>query len=99
MAKKCMTRRENKREKLQRRDQREALTKQLKDPSVDMETKEQIYVKLRKMPKDSSRVRLRNRCQITGRPNGVRRKFKMCRNKIREHAMAGEIPGLVKSSW
>lgn len=99
MAKNCMIRREKKRMNAQRREQRAALTKQLKDPSIDIETKEEIYAKLRKMPKDSSYVRLTRRCEITGRPRGVYRKFKLCRNKLREHAMAGEIPGLVMSSW
>jgi small subunit ribosomal protein S14 len=54
---------------------------------------------LASLPRDSSEVRLRNRCQITGRPRGVFRKFGLCRNKIREYAMKGEIPGLVKASW
>ena len=54
---------------------------------------------LDKLPKNSSAVRLRNRCQITGRPRGVFRKFGLCRNKIREYAMKGEIPGVVKASW
>lgn len=99
MAKQCMIRREKKRQQAQRRDLRAELTKQLKDPSVDLETKEEIYKKLRKMGPNSSYVRLRRRCQITGRPRGNNRKTGICRIKFREHAMAGEIPGLVKSSW
>ena len=55
--------------------------------------------KLQGLPLDSSPVRQRNRCRITGRPHGVYRKFGLCRNKLRESAMRGEIPGLVKSSW
>jgi len=56
-------------------------------------------IKLRKLPRDSSPVRQRNRCRLTGRPHGVYRKFGLCRIKLRESAMRGEIPGLVKSSW
>lgn len=54
---------------------------------------------LQKLPKNSSKVRLVNRCQLTGRPKGVLRKFKMSRNMLRIYAMMGDIPGLVKSSW
>lgn len=56
-------------------------------------------IKLQKLPIDSSRIRLRNRCKITGRPRGVYRKFGLCRNKLREHAMMGDVPGLTKASW
>ena len=55
--------------------------------------------KLNKMPRDSSPSRLRKRCAITGRPHGVYRKFGLGRNKLRESAMRGEIPGLTKASW
>jgi small subunit ribosomal protein S14 len=54
---------------------------------------------LQELPRNASPVRLRNRCQITGRPRGVFRKFGLCRIKIRELAMSGEIPGIVKASW
>lgn len=54
---------------------------------------------LQKLPRDASPVRQRNRCRITGRPHGVYRKFGLCRNKLRELAMRGEVPGLVKASW
>jgi|TARA_B110000503_G_scaffold127923_1_gene198253 small subunit ribosomal protein S14 len=56
-------------------------------------------IKLQKLPRDSSPVRQRNRCRLTGRPHGVYRKFGLSRIKLRESAMRGEIPGLVKSSW
>ena len=56
-------------------------------------------IKLQKLPRDSSPVRQRNRCRLTGRPHGVYRKFGLCRIKLRESAMRGEIPVLVKSSW
>jgi len=54
---------------------------------------------LQRLPRDSSPVRLRNRCRITGRPHGVYRKFGLGRNKLREAAMQGDVPGLVKASW
>ena len=56
-------------------------------------------LKLQALPRDASPVRLRNRCSLTGRPRGVFRKFGLCRNKIREIAMQGEIPGVTKASW
>ena len=55
--------------------------------------------RLEELPRDSSATRLRNRCQLTGRPRGVFRKFGLGRNKLREIAMRGEIPGIVKASW
>lgn len=55
--------------------------------------------KLQQLPRDSSPTRLRNRCKLTGRPRGVFRKFGLGRNKLREIAMRGEIPGVVKASW
>ena len=55
--------------------------------------------KIQALPRNSSAVRLRNRCALTGRPRGVFRKFGLCRNKIRELAFNGEIPGVVKASW
>jgi small subunit ribosomal protein S14 len=56
-------------------------------------------VKLQQLPRDASPVRQRRRCQITGRPHGVYRKFGLSRNKLREAAMRGDVPGLVKASW
>jgi small subunit ribosomal protein S14 len=55
--------------------------------------------RLEQLPRDSSATRLRNRCRLTGRPRGVYRKFGLGRNKLREIAMRGEIPGIVKASW
>ncbi len=63
---------------------------------------EQVWeamIKLQKLPRDSSPARQRNRCRITGRPHGVYSKFGLCRNKLREAAMRGDVPGLVKASW
>jgi small subunit ribosomal protein S14 len=59
----------------------------------------EAQVKLQKMPRDASPSRQRRRCRITGRPHGVYRKFGLCRNKLREAAMRGDVPGLVKASW
>ncbi len=56
-------------------------------------------VKLSQVPRNSSKVRIRNRCELTGRPRATYRKFKMARNKLREFASKGMIPGMVKSSW
>ena len=56
-------------------------------------------LKLQALPRNASESRLRNRCQLTGRPRGVFRKFGLCRNKIREFALRGEIPGVTKASW
>jgi len=66
--------------------------------STDVE-REEAQMKLNAMPRDSSSSRMRNRCAITGRPHGVYRKFGLGRNKLRESAMKGEIPGLTKASW
>lgn len=99
MAAKRMMRREQKRKHLQRRVKRLELRKQLKDPSLDIEQKFKILEAFEKMPRDSSAVRLTRRCQRTGRAHGVYRKFGLCRNEIRQRAMRGEIPGLVKASW
>lgn len=56
-------------------------------------------LKLQKLPRNSSPVRQRNRCVLTGRPRGVFKKFGLCRNKLRDIAMRGEVPGMTKASW
>jgi small subunit ribosomal protein S14 len=56
-------------------------------------------LKLQSLPRDASPTRQRNRCRVTGRPHGYYRKFGLARNKLREHAMKGDVPGLVKASW
>ena len=63
------------------------------------EAKEEARVKLQKLPRDASPVRLRNRCALTGRPRGVYRKFGLGRNKLRDLALKGEVPGVTKASW
>jgi len=71
----------------------------LKSSGASEEEKAAAREKLQKLPRDSSPVRLRNRCALTGRPRGVFRKFGLARNKLREIALRGEIPGVIKASW
>jgi small subunit ribosomal protein S14 len=101
MAKKSMIEREKKRAKLAARyaAKRAELKRIVSDPSVDDEARMDAIERLNKMPRNASPVRRRNRCEITGRPHGYYRKFGLGRNKLREAAMRGDIPGLVKSSW
>lgn len=101
MSKKCMVEREKKREHLSRKyaAKRAILKKSAVDLSLSYEDRAEAQLKLQALPRNSSLTRARNRCRITGRPRGVYRKVGLCRNKFREHAMVGDIPGLVKSSW
>lgn len=101
MAKKSMIMRERKREKLAARyaKRRATLKATVRNIHSSDEEREVAQAKLNALPRDSSRSRQRNRCQITGRPHGVYRKFGLGRNKLREAAMNGEIPGLTKASW
>ena len=69
------------------------------NPKTSQEERYEARLKLQKLPRDSSAVRLRNRCALTGRPRGTFRKFGLARNKLREIAMRGEIPGVIKASW
>lgn len=78
---------------------RAALIAVTKDQSVSEEERAEARAKLQALPRDASPTRLRNRCAITGRPRGVFRKFGLGRNKLREVAMRGEVPGLTKASW
>ena len=101
MAKKSMVARERKRERMvvKYAAKRAALKAVLQDSNASDEEKWEAQVALQKMPRDASPVRRQRRCQITGRPHGVYRKFGLCRNKLREAAMRGDVPGLVKASW
>jgi small subunit ribosomal protein S14 len=101
MAKKSMIQRELKREKLVARyaKKRAELKEIVRNVNSTDEEREVAQAKLNAMPRDASPTRLRNRCSITGRPHGVYRKFGLARNKLREAAMKGEIPGLTKASW
>jgi small subunit ribosomal protein S14 len=101
MAKNSMVQRELKRTKLVARyaAKRKSLKATIKSATSSFEEKMAAVDSLQKLPRDSASVRQQNRCRITGRPHGVYRKFGLCRNKIREAAMRGDIPGLVKASW
>lgn len=69
------------------------------DQSASEEERYQARLKLQQLPRDASPTRIRNRCAITGRPRGTYRKFGLARGKLREMAMRGEVPGVVKASW
>jgi small subunit ribosomal protein S14 len=101
MAKKSMIQRELKREKLIRQHaaKRARLKAIIRDVNTPDEERMAAQARLNALPRDSSPARARNRCSITGRPHGVYRKFGLGRNKLREAAMKGEIPGLTKASW
>ena len=101
MAKKSMIAREVKRAKIEKKfaAKRAELKASIVSPSSTEEQVWEAKVKLQKMPRDASKSRQRNRCRITGRPHGVYRKFGLCRHKLREAAMRGDVPGLVKASW
>ncbi len=101
MAKKSMVARENKRTKLAARyaQKRAALKATIIDPNTSFEDRFDAVQALAKMPRDGSPVRGQTRCAITGRPHAVYKRFGLCRNKLRELAMKGEIPGLTLSSW
>jgi small subunit ribosomal protein S14 len=96
-----MLERELKREKLVKRyaAKRAALKATIRNVNSSEEERAVAQAKLNAMPRDASPSRKRNRCSITGRPHGVYRKFGLGRNKLREAAMNGEIPGLTKASW
>jgi len=101
MAKTSMIQRELKRTKLVKKyaAKRAALKAIINNPETSWEDREQAVHKLAALPRDSSKARQQTRCRITGRPHGVYRKFGLGRNKLREAAMRGDIPGLVKASW
>ncbi|MDE0753028.1 MAG: 30S ribosomal protein S14 [Woeseiaceae bacterium] len=101
MAKKSMIMRELKRTKLVKRHaaKRVELKKIIRNLNTSDNDRAVAVAKLSSLPRDSSPSRQRNRCAITGRPHGVYRKFGLARNKLREAAMNGEIPGLTKASW
>ncbi|WP_456446828.1 30S ribosomal protein S14 [Thiolapillus sp.] len=101
MAKKSMIARENKRARLAAKyaAKRAELKAIIKNPESSLEQIDEAVLKLQKLPRDSSPVRKQRRCRITGRPHAVYRKFGLCRNKLREAAMRGDVPGLKKASW
>ena len=101
MAKSSMIAREAKRAKTVAKyaQKREELKAKIKDVNVAYEERMEAQQQLQKLPRDASPSRGRRRCSITGRPHGVYRKFALCRNKLREHTMRGDVPGLRKGSW
>ena len=101
MAKASMKAREERRRKMVLRfaEKRAALKETIRSPKSSDEERELAQIKLRKLPRDANPIRMQRRCAITGRPHAVYRKFGLGRNKLRELAMKGDIPGLVKSSW
>jgi small subunit ribosomal protein S14 len=101
MSKTCMVNREVKREKLAKKyaAKRAALKKTISSPTASYDEKQAAQEKLQKLPRDASPSRQRNRCELTGRPRGVYSKFGLCRNKLREATMRGDVPGLRKASW
>ncbi len=101
MARLAIINREAKRQRLVQKYARKRadLKKRLKDPDLSPDERQELGRKLQKLPRNSSPVRLQNRCRITGRPHGYYRKFGLGRNKLREAAMRGDVPGLVKASW
>lgn len=101
MSKLCMKERERKRLAMNKsaRNKRAKLKAVVMNQSLPIEERFAATQKLAEMPRNSARVRQRNRCALTGRPRGFYRKFKLCRNKLRELGSFGMIPGLVKASW
>jgi small subunit ribosomal protein S14 len=101
MSKLALINRNEKRKKLvikftKKRDLLQAI---VDDPKASEETRYAARLKIQALPRNSNKTRVRNRCSLTGRPRGVYSKFGLGRNKLREFAMRGEIPGIVKASW
>ncbi len=101
MAKISMIERERKRARIVKRfaTKRAKLRALIADTGLSSEDRRAARLRLQKLPRNASPTRLRNRCYITERPHGYYRKFGLARNKLREAAMRGDVPGLVKSSW
>jgi len=101
MAKLAVVNRDQKRRKTVAKfaAKRAALLATINDSKRSDEDRQEAREQLQQLPRNASPVRLRNRCKLTGRPRGVFRKFGLARNKLREIALRGEIPGLIKASW
>ena len=101
MAKKSMIARDVKRAKIVARFavKRAELKRVIRSPQSSDDERREAMDKLKNLPRDSSPVRMRNRCSLSGRPNGVYRKFGLARTKLREQTMEGNIPGVRKASW
>ncbi len=101
MAKLALINREEKRRKLVAKyaAKRAELLATIKDSKLSEEERMAARLKLQQLPRNASPVRERRRCELTGRPRGVFRKFGLCRNKLRDMAFRGEVPGMTKASW
>lgn len=101
MAKTSLINREDKRRKLVAKfaAKRAELNAQINNTKLSDEERMEARLKLQQLPRNANPTRLRNRCQLTGRPRGVFRKFGLCRNKLREIAFRGDVPGMTKASW
>ena len=101
MAKTCMTERELKRRETVKKfaAKRAALEAIVNDEKAAPEERSEARLKIQALPRNSSPVRLRNRCALTGRPRGVFSKFGIARNKLRDLMMSGQVPGVTKASW
>lgn len=101
MAKKAMIERERSRQRLVERyaEKRAELKAMTRDDSLEPEVRFTAQLKLAKLPRNSSAIRLHNRCGLTGRPHGYYRKFNLSRIALRELGANGELPGVTKSSW
>ena len=101
MAKKSSIEKNNRRKRMNAsmRNKRTALKEQIYDKSLNLNERLALVIKLAAMPRNGARTRIRNRCELTGRPRGYYGKFKLSRNMIRELSGEGALPGLVKASW
>ena len=101
MAKASAVNRNKKRIKLNKKflEKRKELKKIVMNKKISLEERFKAQLKLSKLPRNSSRTRIKNRCEITGRSHGVYRKLKVSRIALRELTLSGKIPGMVKSSW
>lgn len=101
MAKTCMTERELKRRATVKKfaEKRNSLNAIINDQKASTEDRREARAKLQSLPRNSSPVRLRNRCALTGRPRGVYSKFGIARSKLRDLMMSGQVPGIIKASW
>ena len=101
MSKLALINRNEKRKKLVAKyaKRRDALQAIIDDPKASDETRYEARLKIQALPRNANKTRIRNRCALTGRPRGVYSKFGLGRNKLRDFAMKGEVPGIVKASW
>jgi small subunit ribosomal protein S14 len=101
MAKRSMIERDKRRKALAAKyiARRAELREAVKNTKLAPEERNAAMIQLQKLPRDSANIRIRNRCQLTGRPRGYYRKFGMARNELRKVMMRGEAPGVIKASW